>query len=440
MTLSGWARFPEINAEVHCPRNQEELLTLVQNGQAIARGNGRAYGDSAISSSNTIHMKHFNRMLAFNDVSGQLIAESGVLLADIIETLLPLGWFPYVTPGTKYVTLGGMIAADIHGKNHHKDGSCGKFVDWLEILDADGKVRRCSRSENTELFSWTVGGMGLTGPILRAAVRLRSVTSAWITQCTYPATDIDHAIELFETNLTSSYSVAWIDCLQSGNHLGRSIVFLGEHAEWTELPNSLRNHPFKTETKRKLKIPMDMPICTLNGYSVRAFNACYYWLNRKKSQNQLISLDSFFYPLDAILGWNRLYGRRGFAQFQCVIPLQNARAGLRAILHTTSNTGVGSFLAVLKRFGEQNSKFSFPMKGYTLALDFPISQKTFALMDRLDKILLEYGGRIYLAKDSRIEGRVFDLLDKRTSSFRDYRTKTNIRNAYESNQSRRLKL
>ena len=230
MKLSGWGRFPEIDAQVAVPRSADELLKLIQQGKAIARGNGRAYGDSAVSASNTIHMKHFNRMLAFDAKSGQLVAEAGVLLADVIEAFLPRGWFPAVTPGTKFVTLGGMIAADVHGKNHHKDGSFGTYVDWIDVATADGTVQRCSKTEDTELFEWTIGGMGLTGVMLRAAIRLRPVSSAWIEQRTLVANNIKHAIELFEQSQDATYSVAWIDCLQTGPAVGRSLVMLGEHA------------------------------------------------------------------------------------------------------------------------------------------------------------------------------------------------------------------
>ena len=200
MNLSGWGRYPRIDAKLSAPRDLATLRANVHKGNAIARGNGRAYGDSAVSTQNTIHMKHFNRMLGFDTQLGQLVAESGVLLADIIDAFLPRGWFPYVTPGTKFVTLGGLIAADVHGKNHHKDGSFAKCVDWIELLTCEGDFKRCSANENTELFEWTVGGMGLTGVIIRAAIRLRPVSSTWIEQRTMVAENISHAIEIFVTH------------------------------------------------------------------------------------------------------------------------------------------------------------------------------------------------------------------------------------------------
>ncbi|MDB4147060.1 FAD-binding oxidoreductase [Amylibacter sp.] len=440
MILSGWGRYPRIDAKLNAPRSEEDLQALVLQGNSIARGNGRAYGDSAVSAQNTVHMRHFNRMLSFDAEQGQLVAEAGVMLADVIDAFLPRGWFSYVTPGTKFVTLGGMIAADVHGKNHHKDGSFGTYVDWIDVLISDGSVQRCSRSENTELFEWTVGGMGLTGIVLRAAIRLRHVSSAWIEQRTLVAENISHAIELFEQSHDATYSVAWIDCLQQGKSMGRSLVILGEHADAVVVPSQYRKTPLHISPKRKLSIPVEFPSWALNSLSVRAFNALYYWNGKRKRGQQLVDWDSYFYPLDAILGWNKIYGRHGFAQFQCVLPLQTADAGLRALLSAIANAGAGSFLAVLKRFGTQNSRFSFPMEGYTLALDFPVNKKTLALMERLDSITVEHGGRFYLAKDSRMSRDLFHQSEPRTKDFVSFRSDHAASGAFASAQSHRLGL
>ena len=440
MTLTGWGRYPRIDAMVSTPRTVEALQTLVRQGNAIARGNGRAYGDSAVSPQNTIHMKHFNRMLAFDVDSGQLIAEAGVLLADVIEAFLPRGWFPSVTPGTKFVTLGGMIAADVHGKNHHKDGSFGNFVDWIDVLTAKGTVQRCSKIENSDLFEWTIGGMGLTGIILRAAIRLRPVGSAWIEQRTLVADNIQHAIELFEQSQDVTYSVAWIDCLQTGSALGRSLVMLGEHAEAIAVPPQYHKSPLQIPPKRKLSIPVDFPSLALNSFTVRGFNTLYYWNGKRKPEQQLVDWDSYFYPLDAILGWNKIYGRRGFAQFQCVIPLTHAEQGLSELLGAIASAGAGSFLAVLKRFGAQETGLSFPMEGYTLALDFPVNTRTLVLMSQLDSITLQHGGRFYLAKDSRMSRQVFLQSELRADAYKQYRQSAGAAAAYSSAQSERLGL
>ena len=312
MKLSGWGRYPEIEADVFAPRNADEVLALVKKGNAIARGNGRAYGDSSVSKTNTIHMKHFKRILAFEPDTGQLVAEAGVLLADIIEVFLPRGWFPYVTPGTKFVTVGGLIAADVHGKNHRMDGSFGNYVDWIDVIDASGVVHRCSRRENPDLFEWTIGGMGLTGIVLRAAFRLRPVNSAWIEQRTLVADNISEAIELFEKSKDATYSVAWIDCLQKGSRLGRSLVMLGEHAEPGALLEQYRKWPLRRLVKPKLHIPVEFPNWALNRLTVKLFNALYFWRGKHDAELKMVDLESYFYPLDALLGWNKIYGRRGF--------------------------------------------------------------------------------------------------------------------------------
>lgn len=439
MRLSGWGRYPVLDARAHAPRNVEVLRDLVLSEPSlIARGNGRAYGDSAINPSATIEMRHLNRMIAFDPTSGQLVAEAGVLLADIIAAFLPRGWFPLVTPGTKFVTLGGAIAADIHGKNHHKDGSFRACVDWIDVMGADGEVRRCSWQEDPTFFDHTLGGMGLTGIILRAAIRLRPVETAWIQQTTVASPNLAAAMAAFEDAQDATYSVAWIDCLGTGPILGRSLVMLGEHAARSDLPPAHAGAPFHIKPKRKMSVPVDFPAFTLNRFSVKAFNALYYWAGARKTGVQLVDWDSYFYPLDAIHGWNRIYGRKGFAQFQCVLPLERSEAGLSVLLEEVAKTGTGSFLAVLKRLGKQDSAFSFPMEGYTLALDFPVNAKTLALLERLDRITIAHGGRFYLAKDSRMSAATLRASDRRVDGFHSLRDTRGLTSQFRSAQAERL--
>jgi FAD/FMN-containing dehydrogenase len=440
MMLSGWGRYPIHDAVIGVPRSYAEVAERARAGGAIARGNGRAYGDSAISRSNTVDMRQLDRLISFDAVTGQVVAEAGVLLADIIEAFLPLGWFPAVTPGTKYVTLGGMIAADVHGKNHHKDGSFGNFVDWLEMVGPDGAIRRCSRSENPTVFAWTVGGMGLTGIITRAAFRLRRIETAWIGQTTLPARNLDETIAHFEAAENATYSVAWIDCLSRGENLGRSLVMLGEHASLTELDVAKRANPLSIRPKRVRSVPFDLPSAALNSVSVRVFNELYFRNGQRLRHRRLVDWDTFFYPLDAILGWNRIYGRRGFAQFQCVIPLETSREGLGSLLEAISSSGAGSFLAVLKRLGDGGTGLSFPMKGFTLALDFPVSVSTLELLQRLDAITLKHHGRFYLAKDSRMTAATLEQSDPRARDFVRMRSDDNLSRAFRSAQSERLEL
>ncbi|NML74924.1 FAD-binding oxidoreductase [Rhizobium sp. S-51] len=439
--LSGWGRYPSVDCRVERPRTEAALKAVVASGSVmIARGNGRAYGDSALNRDATLGMSGFDHMLDFDPQTGVLTVEAGVLLGDIVEAFLPRGWFPPVTPGTKFVTVGGMIAADVHGKNHHRDGSFGGFVAWFDLLCADGEVRRCSVDDNADLFRFTIGGMGLTGVILRVAFRLVPVETAWIRQKMLPAAGLDQAIAQFEEASEWTYSVAWIDCLATGANLGRSLVMLGEHARLADLDFRRRAAPFATPSKRRLTVPFDAPGFTLNRYAVRAFNALYYRKGKASSGMSLVDWDSYFYPLDAINGWNRIYGRRGFAQFQCVIPLASTRAGMAELLRTISAAGQGSFLAVLKRLGPQTSAFSFPMEGYTLALDFPVGTASLALLERLDAITLDHGGRFYLAKDARMSASTFERADGRVADMRAFRRAAGADNHFASLQSMRLGL
>jgi decaprenylphospho-beta-D-ribofuranose 2-oxidase len=440
MMISGWGRYPRQDCVVNRPRSEDELRALVGDGSLIARGNGRGYGDCAQNAANTVEMLRFNRMLSFDSATGRLVAEAGVLLKDVIDCFLPRGWFPAVTPGTKFVTLGGMVAADVHGKNHHRDGSFGAFVDWLDLLGADGKVRRCSPTRNAKLFACTIGGMGLTGIILRVAFRLRPVESAWIRQTTLPAADLDATMRLFEEFGSATYSVAWIDCLATGRRLGRSAIMLGEHAAVWELPERLRGKPFAAPPRKMIPVPFDAPPGLLSRLTVKAFNAAYYRGHARAGRTRLVDWDRYFYPLDALAGWNRIYGKHGLLQIQCALPLAASREGLAELLKAVSASGQGAFLAVLKRLGAAGSgAFSFPMEGYTLALDFPVSPQTLALMERIDRIVLDHGGRFYLAKDSRMSAKTLRASDGRVRDFVAARESFGA-SKFRSSQAERLQL
>jgi len=439
MKLSGWGRYPSLDAIQTTPNTIDEVRTALAQGSAIARGNGRAYGDSAINKTNTICMKRFNRFIKFDAETGLLIAQSGVLLIDVLNTFLPKGWFPRVTPGTKFVTLGGMVASDVHGKNHHKVGSFGNSVEWIDMMNASGKVYRCSRLNDRDLFDWTLGGMGLTGIILNVAFYLQRVETSWIRKKILPAKNIEEAIDLFEQTLDSTYSVAWIDCSAKGNNLGRSLVMLGEHARKQELKGSDQRSPLKVHSGKKIKISFSLPRFMLSAKFLRLFNALYFWIGRKNQREKLVNFETYFYPLDKLHNWNRAYGKRGFAQFQCVIPQENASVGIPVLLKTIVTSGSCSFLSVLKRFGEQESVISFPMQGYTLALDLPINERNLKLMSKLDEITIEYGGRFYLTKDSRLSATTLARSDQRIDLFKTYRKIKDLR-LFSSSQSERLGL
>ncbi len=440
MIISGWGRFHKQHCHVVRPRSLDDVAEVINTDSLIARGNGRSYGDSAQNPKTTVQMLGLNRMLAFDHDTGVLVTEAGVLLADVIEHFLPRGWFPAVTPGTRYVTVGGMVAADVHGKNHHIEGGFGNFVEWLEIMTVDGLTQRVSLHQNRKLFCDTLGGMGLTGIIIRVAFRLKRVETGWIRQKAICAPDLATVLADFERHADAPYSVAWIDCLAKGKATGRSVLFLGEHAKRDSLPQSIKADVFAAPGKVRRRLSFDWPNAALNRLSVRAFNQVYYRMHSGRGRPSLVSWDKYFYPLDRLEDWNRMYGRRGFFQYQCVVPLNGAEASLRALLEQIGQSGLGSFLAVLKRMGPQgNGTLSFPMEGYTLALDFPATPDALALMGRLDAVVETAGGRLYLAKDGRLPAATLRAMDPRVSIFAAARRQDGAGH-FQSSQSERLHL
>ena len=404
MILSGWGRHPVLDCRVERLRRREELPGLLDRGATlIARGNGRSYGDAALNPELTMSMLAMDRMWAFDAGTGLLDCEAGVLLADILETFLPRGWFPPVVPGTGLVTVGGMIAADVHGKNHHRDGTFGAWVESLTLATADGAIRECSRAENADLFRATLGGMGLTGVILSARFRLRPIETAFVMAETRAARDLDETMALFEESRDWPYSVAWLDCLARGRGLGRAVMTRGAFMERGALPPRLASNPLRPSPAGRFRVPADAPSALLNRFSIRLFNELCYRRGRGRARSgaRPVPFDRFFFPLDRIEAWNRLYGRRGFVQYQCVLPKGESEAGVAALLERVAASGQGSFLAVLKLFGPAGEGLmSFPTEGYTLALDFPLRCGTRALLDGLDGITHRHGGRVYLAKDA----------------------------------------
>src|SRR5208283_2393849 len=353
-TLSGWGRYPICESDVFRPEKFAELSAVVSANthKLIARGAGRAYGDAALNHENrVVDLQRLNRMLNFDGETAILHAEAGVTLDEIIRVFLPRGFFPPVVPGTRFVTLGGSIAADIHGKSHHRDSSLATHVMWFDLMLASGEVRRCSREENGDLFWATVGGMGLTGVILEVAMRLRRVESAYIKGEIIRVANIDAAMENFErTDSEYRCSAAWIDCISTGGSLGRSVLHVGDFAARDALPPPLRLEPLIAKEKSSPAMPFNLPNFALNPLSVRAFNFAYFTTHRDQTA-AVTPYDAFFFPLDSIHNWNRIYGKRGFVQYQCVWPLEESRAGLIETLEAISGSGRASFLAVLKKFG-----------------------------------------------------------------------------------------
>jgi decaprenylphospho-beta-D-ribofuranose 2-oxidase len=442
--LSGWGRYPIAESDVYRPDKIAELQAVVtaDSTSLIARGAGRAYGDAGLNDQNrVVDLTRLNRMLSFDATTGLLRCEAGVTIAELIDVLLPRGFFPPVTPGTRFVTLGGSVAADVHGKNHHRDSSLASHVTNFDLMVASGEVFRCSREENSDLFWATVGGMGLTGVILELELRMRRVESAYLDGEVIRARNIDAAIEAFDrTDAHYGYSVAWIDCNSGKSALGRSVLNLGNFATLEQLPRAAAQDPLSTMPKLSPIVPFDLPGFTLNSLSVRAFNALIWAFNRDKAAHTIFDWESFFYPLDSIRNWNRIYGKRGFVQYQCVWPPDESRAGLIEVLEAISLSRRGSFLAVLKKFGAQDGLLSFPMPGYTLALDFPVTDGLLEFLDTLDAMVLKRGGRVYLAKDARMSAETFRAMYPNLPKWQAAKAVADPNNRFSSSLSRRLRM
>ncbi len=443
MIIGGWGNYPVVDANLVEVGSEKELIPLLkEGGSLIPRGLGRSYGDSSLSET-IVSMLGLNRFLGFDEEEGLLHCEAGVSLEEILEIFVPRGWFLAVTPGTKFVTVGGAIASDVHGKDHHVEGSFSDHVVSMDVMTADGKVLTCSRKKNADLFHSTAGGMGLTGLILRASFRLKRIESAYIRQKTVKARNLDEIIELFHEYEGYSKSMAWIDCLARGESLGRSILMVGEHATAEEVTRELKvKDPLRLPPKRKLSVPVTFPNFALNSLSVRAFNFLYYNRVRKRESEAFVTYDEHYYPLDSIHNWNRIYGRRGFTQYQFVLPKgAHGVEGLRKIIRKISDRGMGTFLTVLKQFGKGNQNYlSFPMEGYTLALDFPMTKPLLPFLEELDPVVLEHGGRLYLTKDARMGPGMFQEGYPGWKRFEKSKMKYDKKHRFESLQSRRLKI
>jgi FAD/FMN-containing dehydrogenase len=432
MLLEGWGRHPIVDADVSHPQDTDAARGQVRSGPPlIARGMGRSYGDSALGS-RVLRSDRLDLLLGFDPAGGVLRCQAGVSLDELLRVFVPRGWFPWVTPGTKYVSVGGAIAADVHGKNHHSAGCFSECVESFDLMGADGGVLACSRTENAGLFHATCGGMGLTGVILRATLRLKPIRSASIAQTTYKARNLDELLERFEATRSLPYSVAWIDCLSRGAALGRSVLDVGDFAE---------EGPLAAHRAPRLDVPLVPPLSPVNPFTNRALNAFLYHHVLRRERRSVVHYESFFYPLDKILHWNRLYGKSGFTQHQFVIPTAAGPKGLRGLLEAIAASGRGSFLGVLKVMGAANANpLSFPLEGYTLALDYKLGPGLFEFLDELDARVLDLGGRVYLAKDVRLDGAVFKRMYPRWRDFQELREQTGAKGRFASLQSRRLGL
>lgn len=387
----------------------DEASTRLHSGETavqtmLAVGNTRSYGDSCHNDVGTlVDTRDANRILSFDPDAGVLEAEPGIMLSDIIAHTGPHGFYPAVVPGTQFVTLGGSIANDVHGKNHHRRGTFGCHVLSIRVLRSDGKTYHCTRKQNSDLFGATIGGLGLTGLIISATIRLMRVSCLDINQSVIPFDNLDGFFDkVREADARNEYAVAWLDQLASGRAAGRGVLLTGNHAE---------DGTGDTERAgQKLTVPFQPPINLLTPSFLRVFNAAYYYGKSRQLDRQRVASQSFFFPLDGLGHWNRLYGPRGLFQHQSVVPEEVARDALPELLATARKSGQASFLTVLKRFGDIVSPglLSFPKPGFTLTLDFPNrGARTRELLDRLDRITIDAGGRVNPYKDARMSADVF---------------------------------
>ncbi len=436
LELTGWGGSSRALCRAARPERWRDAAAAVAQADGsglLAFGAGRSYGDTGLNGGGSALLtERLNRILAFDHATGETVVEPGVTFADLLEVFLPKGFLVPVSPGTAYATIGGAVANDVHGKNHEKVGSFGHHVRWLEILLPSGDIVRASPEERPELFAATIGGIGLTGIILAVCFRMIRVPSNAVALCERRVRDLEAYLEALESaGEKAHFSVGWIDALAGGRALGRGIL---ETAE----PSS---EGVVERRKRTRAVPFDCPGFLLNRWSVKAFNALYYRRFARRERRRRVDYGKFLYPLDALVDWNRLYGGRGFHQFQCVVPFEAGAPALRRLLETVRAGRNASPLAVLKTLGKTGlGHLSFPMPGYTLAVDLPRKPGVEELLGKLEAITLDHGGRIYLAKDSCLSAEGFARMYPKLAQFRAVLADIDPDGRMVSDMARRLRI
>lgn len=433
-SIMGWGRTAPTQTELVEPTRDDITEEVRSSISLIARGLGRGYGDCAvIAGGKTVSTRHFRSLQIDN---GCIEVDAGTSLEEVMKFALPQGWFVPVTPGTRFVTIGGAIAADIHGKNHHRDGTFGSHVERIDLLLASGETRQVTPRDR--LFWATVGGMGLTGIIMSARVRMIPVETAQMSTVNQQVKNVDALMDLMvRADHEWRYSVAWVDTMSTKGSLGRSVLSTGDHASRSDLKS--KNGPLTYEPRQRLTAPGFVPSGLLNKWSVRAFNEAWFRKAPRKAKKGVESITHFFHPLDGVAEWNRIYGRTGFIQYQVVVPDSHAST-VPWMIETFATRQVPVFLAVLKRFGSANEgMLSFPTTGWTLAVDIPAGVGGVSgILDEMDERVVGEGGRIYLAKDSRMNPRHLALMYPRLNEFRNIRDEVDPRRRFVSNLSQRL--
>lgn len=438
--ITGWGNFPKALSSLIKVRNPDEAKESLRTGNIIPRGLGRSYADQAINNNGYIAAcSYMNLFLDFKEEEGILTCQAGASLEEVIRFFAPRGWLPMICPGTKFVTIGGAIANDIHGKAHHTDGSFVNCVLSFTILLADGRVLTASRSGNEDLFWANFGGLGLLGIILTATIRLRKIETTYFRQKAIVIRNLDEMLAALEQyDHEYNYSVAWIDALAKGNKLGSGVLTLGNAAGGKDLPESFQGEPLKIHTAQKLSVPFNLPDFALNGLSVRLLNKVIAAV--QNTSKPLAHYEKFFFPLDAINNWNRGYGKRGFIQYQFVIPIEKGKENLVQILQCIGESGCIPFLNVFKKMGKGQGILSFPFEGYTLAIDFPMTSRLAPFIRQLDQEVLKAGGRIYLGKDAMLDQETFRLMYPQYKEWMEIKHKYDPNQVFNSDISRRLGL
>ena len=435
--LQGWGGTKRARVLASRPESEADVAAAFADSDGdtvIAHGAGRSYGDEALNDGGRVILTHrLSRLLSFDQASGELVCEPGVTFRDLLDVFLPRGFLFPVSPGTAFTTIGGAVANDIHGKNHDSAGSFGDHVNWVDVMLPSGEVVRASPTEDPELFAATIGGLGLTGVILRICFTMKHVPSAYVTVQEQRIPDLDSFLSAFaDYRDRTTFSVGWIDGMSKGSSFGRGTLQTGEFAE---------GEGFGIQDSRALGIPFELPSVALNPAGVRLFNAAYYRRIPPEGRTRRRAIPAFFYPLDGIHHWNRMYGRRGFFQFQCVLPDAEAPAGLRRLLEEIVGSRSASFLNVIKTLGSEGSGYlSFPMRGHTLAMDFPNTAATRALLLRLEGITLEHKGRVYLGKDAMLSPEAFRAMYPRHREFQAVLDRVDPERRMSSDLARRLRV
>ncbi len=436
LEITGWGRFLRAKSFALRPEKlaaAAEAVRAQPAGGVVAHGGGRSYGDAALNGGGHVLLtRRLDRILAFSAEGAELVCEPGLTITELQNFLVPRGFTLPAVPGTGFATIGGAVANDVHGKNHDRHGSIGDHLRWFELLTADGRFRRVEPGSDPALFAATIGGAGLTGILVTLCIGVLPAPSNAMRVTEMRANDLDHFLRLLtQYRERATYSVGWIDVLARGARFGRGILEIAEPAAG----------PVKGRAGRCFRVPFDMPGFFLNRWSIAAMNACYYNRVPALGRDRTVALETFFHPLDKVLDWNRMYGRAGFHQFQCVIPDAEAETAIRRLLEAVGQSRAGSFLAVLKTMGGSGRGYlSFPMRGFTLALDFPARPGVRELLATLEAITLDHGGRIYLAKDSCLSPEGFARMYPALPELRNVLARVDPDGVFESDLARRLQI